>query len=638
MSTRTRSSHPGGIRRSGEVTPIILPDGRLADPVDAARPDRPGGRTILPEPGGVLEGLLGLPPEESYDRIARLAAATVGAPVALVALVDDDDRATVKASVGLAGRAQAWRAVPAAHDLTMRAVAESMTIVVDGEEAETGGRALLVAPFHAYDAGVRGVVAVIGPAERRWSAEDRALLEELGEVLCTELELRREIVLRRSAQRTLLHSTLHDGLTGLPNRVLLSDRLDHALHRASRDPSYLFAVLFLDLDRFKIVNDSLGHHAGDELLIAVARRLESAVRPEDTVARLGGDEFVIFLESLAHEGDVDAIAGRIQHLLAAPVNVGGYEVFTSASMGIVLSSHLSSRNARPEYLLRNADMAMYRAKAAGRATHALFDVAMHRDALERLQLETELRHALDHGEFRLHYQPIVALDSGAIAGFEALLRWEHPERGLVGPGVFMDVAEDTGLMVPVSEWVLGEGCRQVRAWKDAGYFVTVAVNLSPKQFSHVDLVEQVRGALEASGIAPAQLHLEVTESVVIDRMDDAAEVLSGLKALGVQVHMDDFGTGYSSLSYLHQLPLDAIKVDRTFVSQMDTEDKALQLVRTMLTLADTVGLRTVAEGVATERQLRELRTLGCRFAQGFHFSPPVCATEAERLLGEGARW
>jgi len=400
-------------------------------------------------------------------------------------------------------------------------------------------------------------------------------------------------------------------------------------------------VLFLDLDRFKIVNDSIGHHGGDAMLIAVGERLAAVLRPEDTVARLGGDEFAILLESLSGPDDARIVAHRIQETLAQPIDLGGYEVFTSASIGIVLSSSTFLETELPEHLLRNADMAMYRAKSAGAASYALFDRAMHRDALARLQLETDLRRALERREFRLLYQPVVSLRTGRITGVEALIRWQHPERGLVPPSEFVPLAEDTGLIVSIGEWVLAEACRQVQTWTpsaDGTPPLTLAVNLSIKQFAKPGLDTRIAELLAESGFPAARLALEVTESVIIDQPDAAKTVLASLKALGLKVHMDDFGTGYSSLSYLHQLPLDGLKVDRAFVSRMDLDDRSRQLVRTVLQLSRSIGLDAVAEGVSTLAQLAELRRLDCDYGQGFLFSAPIDAATMAELIDSNPQW
>jgi diguanylate cyclase (GGDEF)-like protein/PAS domain S-box-containing protein len=447
-----------------------------------------------------------------------------------------------------------------------------------------------------------------------------------------------DITGRRHMEEQLRYDALHDALTGLPNRLLFLERLAHAILRAKRRPGYQFAVLFLDLDRFKVINDSLGHHVGDELLVAVAQRLQHCLRTLDTVARLGGDEFAILLDDIHGAEDATRIAERIRAELSAPVNLSGFDVFTSASVGIALSS---SSYERPEYLLRNADMAMYRAKAAGQARFEVFDRTMHAQALTRLQLETDLRRALERQEFRLHYQPIVCLESGRIRAVEALIRWAHPDRGWMSPDDFIPVAEETGAILPIGEWVLREACRQAREWQDHlldGEPLLLGVNLSAKQFSQADLVEIIGRVLEETGLPPRSLRLEITESAIMENAETATVLLGRLKRLGVQLSLDDFGTGYSSLSYLHRFPLDALKIDRSFIGRMDEEDRSAQLVHTILTLARSLGVAAVAEGVETDAQLRALREMRCEYGQGYLFSRPLPPEEVEILLRERPEW
>ncbi|MET0647191.1 MAG: EAL domain-containing protein [Pyrinomonadaceae bacterium] len=441
-----------------------------------------------------------------------------------------------------------------------------------------------------------------------------------------------DITDRKRAEEQLLHDAFHDALTGLPNRALFMDHVKMAIQRSRRSGDRLFAALFLDLDRFKIINDSLGHMVGDQLLVGIAHRLEACLRPGDTVARLGGDEFTILLEDLASTDDAIEVARRVQEAVTQPFNIGGHEVFTTASIGIALSN---TGYERAEDLLRDADTAMYRAKMEGKKRHVVFDKAMHDRAMELLQTETDLRRALTRQEFFLNYQPIVSLETGRVLSFEALVRWRHPERGIVGPCDFIPVAEETGLIVPLGLWVLNEACRQMREWQRLGLAdesVTMSVNLSGRQFSQADLIDQIASALRESGLKAANLKLEITESMVMENFDTAIDMLTQLRTLGVGLSIDDFGTGYSSLSYLHRFPIDTLKIDRSFVTQMTDNSENAEIVRTIVTLARSLDMAVVAEGVETADQLRQLGELGCDYGQGYLFSRPVGAGQAAALL------
>jgi diguanylate cyclase (GGDEF)-like protein/PAS domain S-box-containing protein len=442
---------------------------------------------------------------------------------------------------------------------------------------------------------------------------------------------------RKRAEERLLHDAFHDALTGLPNRAFFVEQLQIALNGARRRPDRMFAVLFLDLDRFKIINDSIGHMCGDQLLIGIARRLRACLRPEDLIARLGGDEFTILLNDLTSVKDAIGVAERIQKQVSRSFNLSGYETFTTGSIGIALSN---SSYDRPEDLLRDADTAMYQAKALGKAQHVIFDVAMHTRALNTLQLETDLRRAMDRKEFFLQYQPIVSLSTGTLSGFEALVRWRHPERGMIPPADFISVAEETGLIVPIGQWVLSEACSQLRSWQlqavsDAP--LSISVNLSSKQFAHPGLLEQIIQILVMTGLDPRALKLEITESVVMENVEAAAGMLERLRALGVELSIDDFGTGYSSLSYLHRLPIDTLKIDRSFVGRIEESDNK-EIVRTIVTLARTLGKGVVAEGVETREQLSLLRELNCDSAQGYLFSRPVDPDVALGLIRNMSQW
>jgi diguanylate cyclase (GGDEF)-like protein/PAS domain S-box-containing protein len=441
-----------------------------------------------------------------------------------------------------------------------------------------------------------------------------------------------DITDRKRAEERLVHDALHDALTGLPNRVLFMDHLKHAVERSRRNKGFYFTVLFLDLDRFKIINDSLGHMVGDQLLVGIARRLETCVRSIDTVARLGGDEFTILLEDLKDPAETVEIVNRIQNELSAPFKLDGHEVFTSVSIGVAPST---TGYERAEDILRDADTAMYRAKSSGKARHEVFDREMHAHAMNLLHIETDLRRAVERDELRLHYQPIVSLADEQVIGFEALVRWQHSERGLVSPMDFIPVAEETGLIVPIGRWVLREACRQMSEWKRrnaSAMPLFMSVNLSGKQFTQPDLLGQVTRILEETGLDPRSLKLEITESVVMENIDAAIETLESLRSLGVEVSIDDFGTGYSSLSYLHRLPIDTLKVDRSFVSRMASNNENTEIVRTIVTLAQSLDMKVVAEGVETSEQLSQLQILRCEGAQGYLFSRPLDAEAASALL------
>jgi diguanylate cyclase (GGDEF)-like protein len=456
--------------------------------------------------------------------------------------------------------------------------------------------------------------------------------ERTGQLVTANEELKREVAERKQIEEQLLHNAFHDGLTGLANRALFMDHLQLALGRARRNESYRFAVLFLDLDRFKVINDSLGHMAGDQLLVEIARRLEGAMRPGDTVSRLGGDEFVVLLDDLGDAGEAESVAARLQRQLSVPCDLDGHEVFTTVSIGI---AHGSTGYHRPEDLLRDADTAMYRAKQLGKARHEVFDQAMHARAMDLLRLEKDLRWAVERGELFIQYQPIVSLDTGALRGFEALVRWQHPERGLILPAKFIPLAEETGLIIPIGRWVLGEACRQMRQWQQLSPTdapLPINVNLSGRQFMQPDLLEQIREILRETGLDPRSLKLEITESVVMEDIDTATRTLEQLRALGVELGIDDFGTGYSSLSYLQRFPVGTLKIDRSFISRITESDGTAEIVRTIMKLAQTLGMEVVAEGVETERQRAQLKALECEFGQGYYFSRPMDREAAEELF------
>jgi diguanylate cyclase (GGDEF)-like protein/PAS domain S-box-containing protein len=449
------------------------------------------------------------------------------------------------------------------------------------------------------------------------------------------------------SQTDITGGKIADALTGLPNRLLFLDRLVRLIEHTKRHKDYLFAVLFLDLDGFKMINDSLGHVIGDQLLVGVANRLGNCLRVSDTVtrieklftlARLGGDEFTILLDQVKDPSDATLVAERLMNTLAAPFILDGKKIFTSISIGIALSS-IGYDN--PEDLLRDADTAMYRAKSLGKARYAVFDLDMRASVIARLQLETDLRSGLQRQEFRNFYQPIVSLDSGRITGFEALLRWQHPTRGLLQPLEFIAVAEETGMIRELGWWNLQKACRQISAWnasRNASPPLTMSVNLSVKQFLQPNLVAEIEKLLREMELAPSTLKLEITESTVMADPSAAVETLLQIKSLGVQLSIDDFGTGYSSLSYLHRFPLDTLKIDRSFTKAIGQGGDSMEIVRTILPMANSLRLNVVAEGVETAEQLAMLRKLRCEYAQGYYFSQPVTADEAGDLLAKHPKW
>jgi diguanylate cyclase (GGDEF)-like protein/PAS domain S-box-containing protein len=442
----------------------------------------------------------------------------------------------------------------------------------------------------------------------------------------------RDITELKLAEAQLRHGALHDRLTNLPNRTLFLERVTHALQRCEREPDYGFAVMFLDCDHFKTINDSLGHLAGDKLLVELAHRLEASTRPGDLAARLGGDEFTLFLENVSDVLDAARVAERVQRAMAEPITVEGQELFVTASIGLALSA---SGYARAEDLLRDADIAMYRAKQQGRARYEVFDPSMRDRAQRRLSLETGLRRAVERQEFTLVYQPVVELATGRLEGFEALLRWAHPERGVLAPAEFIEVAEDTGLIVPIGAWVLHEACRQARAWQLAHpreQPLTISVNLSAQQVTRGSLLDNVSTALRDSGLAARDLRLEVTESVLLDGIEEVTARLERVRTLDVALHMDDFGTGYSSLNYLRRFPLDALKIDRSFVRRLGSRRGDTELVRTIIALAQNLGMGVIAEGVETAAQRDRLVDLGCPLGQGFYFAEPLEPAAAEPWL------
>lgn len=448
-------------------------------------------------------------------------------------------------------------------------------------------------------------------------------------------QLEQEIAERLQVQERLLHLALHDVLTGLPNRTWFMKRLEQLLQQVHQQSGYHFAVLFLDCDRFQAVNDSLGHLVGDQLLVSIARRIELCLRPGTMLCRLGGDEFAILLQDIEKPSDTIKVANGILLELAAPFQIGDYQVFTNVSIGIAMGSDIYKQ---PEHILRDADTAMYRAKANGKACYQMFEQTMHSRALHNFQLESDLRHALERHELIAYYQPIIRLDNNQIDSFEALVRWNHPEKGLVDPSKFIPIAEETGLVMAIDLFVLQQACQQLRSWRDEGLAdasLTMNVNLSVKHFMSFDLLKQIDHVLRETGITGSSLRLEITESDIMENAEFAGKIISQLRDRHIQLSIDDFGTGYSSLSYLHRLPIDHLKIDRSFVMRIGKNGKNTEIIRAIIALAKSLDMFTIAEGVETQDQLDQIRELKCEFCQGYLFSRPVEAKAARDILIKG---
>jgi diguanylate cyclase (GGDEF)-like protein/PAS domain S-box-containing protein len=492
-------------------------------------------------------------------------------------------------------------------------IASSLAVMIDGKDRPFG-----VLDLHATEPG-------------RFTTKDAPFVQAAANVLADAFE-------RHAADEALRYRVLHDPLTGLPNRVSFVDSLEDALARAIVSGSPV-GILFLDLDHFKLINDSLGHYAGDALLRAVAPRLRAHLRPGDVVARFGGDEFGVLIDRLADEGEAIAIADRVASAFSHPFSIDGVEHFITASIGVAVARASERQSVNAELLIRDADAAMYRAKEGGRARCELFDAEMRAGALRRLELERELRHALDREELTLYYQPVVNLKSGEITGLEALVRWRHPERGLLDPSEFVSIAEDSGMIDPIGRWVQESACLQVLKWhqeRPDARPLDLAINLSARQVAHRDLPATVEEIIARTGLDPVNLRLEITESTLVEESAIAVASLEALSEIGVRLVLDDFGTGYSSLAYLNRFPFHALKIDRSFVDGLGIEQEQTAIVEAVVGMAQALSLEFIAEGVESEVQLAELRRLGCDYVQGHLFYPAMPESEISRLLSEGA--
>jgi diguanylate cyclase (GGDEF)-like protein len=509
---------------------------------------------------------------------------------------------------------------------------------------QAGVAVLIIVPlivafiYYSYQKYLDDVTATSAQAEQAERARAEAAERHVDELNLHIAEQERISLELAKSREHFRHAALHDALTGLPNRALFSELLASEFAAPESEDRCSFAVLFFDLDGFKNINDSLGHAYGDKLLVSLAKRLRVSLRPSDTLARFGGDEFAVLLKELNGAEQAAEIADRLQRDISVTFDLDGHTAFTSASIGIAMAR---SGETDAADLLRDADIAMYRAKENGKRCYAIFDETMHDRAVMRLRLESDLRDAIERKEFCLHYQPIVDLETTRLAGFEALVRWKHPTKGMVPPGDFIALAEETGLIVPIGSWVLEEACRQMKEWQNKlarAKELKLSVNLSSKQVAQSDIATHIIDIVGRTGLDPRRLNLEITESVVMANDESANELFNTLRAFGVQLSIDDFGTGYSSLSYLRKFPVNYLKIDRSFVSQMEEAEESVEIVKTIIELARVSKMKVVAEGIETREHLTRLQQLNCEYGQGYLFSPPVDKSRAEAFLMSGEPW
>lgn len=582
------------------------------------------------------------PLKEVLDAITKGTAEALGDEVAVLYFLDEEDGKTLKSasSFGVSGRLPPDRIRgQVGRGALGRSVAEDCLVVVedykefpgaDGMAIKSGVQSTMAAPVHEHGQVIGSLVVASRTARRSYSPAERELLQSFAEHASLAVADARTVEALHEAVGDALHKALHDPLTGLSNRARFLDRLDHALTIRHR-PGMEVAVLYVDIDDFKLVNDRFGHAAGDRLLVEVAERLAASVRRGDTVARLGGDEFAILLEQTSGQADAQQSAGRVLDAFSRPFTAAQADLVVSASIGTAFANPGDS----PDEVLRNADVAMYRAKGAGKGCAVLFESGMYESLLDKIELEADLRRAVDSEDIEVHFQPIVDLESERVVGVEALARWHHPTRGLVPPAIFIPLAEESGVIIKLGRQVLSRACSCIGGWQqrhpdDPPLYVSV--NVSARQLQRSGLVEEVAQALAGGGLDPGSLVLEITESVLMQDTEGSLARLTELKDLGVRLALDDFGTGYSSLSYLRRFPVDLLKIDQSFVSALCARDEVRLIIEAIITLADALGLESVAEGVEQLDELAALRNVGCRLGQGFHFAKPMSAEALEQFL------